>query len=306
MTKISLLYFPDCPNAALARAAIREAIEAEHLAAELEEIDISREDLPPALRGWGSPTILVDGADIDGGSPAPGAVSCRLYKEGLPSVAQIRARIRSATKPARSSSLPILSIGGALVAALGASACCVVPAVLAAAGISGAGFASSFVLLRPYFLAATAAALGLGFWLAYRRQPNVDACGCASPRSRRGGRVALWLSSVVIAGLAAYPFMFATTPAQSQTIGVAEIKLRVTGMSCESCTNILARRLKRVAGVSSVEVDFAQSLATVTHDGTRDPSSELVSAVEDVGYEAVVVLDPWATIDQGYKGCEGG
>src|SRR5688500_14853118 len=108
MKKIQLLYFPDCPNAEPARAALREALAAERVDVEVEEIDISREDTSDALKGWGSPTILVDGVDIGGGSPAAadaGAASCRIYRGGAPSVAQIRENIRESGGSNTSSSI---------------------------------------------------------------------------------------------------------------------------------------------------------------------------------------------------------
>lgn len=93
--KIQLLHFPDCPNAELARAALREALAGGRFTAQIEELDISRDDVAPALRSWGSPTILVDGVDVRGESPRDGALSCRLYKDGVPSAAEIRARQES-------------------------------------------------------------------------------------------------------------------------------------------------------------------------------------------------------------------
>jgi hypothetical protein len=54
--KVQLLYFPDCPNAEPARAALREAIRQEQLDVDVEEIDTSRDAAPRWSKGWGSPT----------------------------------------------------------------------------------------------------------------------------------------------------------------------------------------------------------------------------------------------------------
>jgi len=63
----------------------------------------------------------------------------------------------------------LLTVGGVL-GALAASSCCVVPLVLFGLGISGAWIVNLTQLApyQPYFVAATAASLGAGYWLVYR------------------------------------------------------------------------------------------------------------------------------------------
>src|SRR5882724_1863779 len=169
--KIQLLYFPDCPNVGAARDAIREALRLENRELVVEEVDVSRDDAPAWTKGWGSPTVLLDGMDAAGEAVAGDEMCCRLYKDGAPSVAQIRERIARPGPPevSRSGStrshLPVI---GGVVAALAASACCVVPAILAIVGASGAGIASRLGPWRPYLLAGTAVALAIAFWFAYR------------------------------------------------------------------------------------------------------------------------------------------
>jgi mercuric ion transport protein len=93
--KIQLLYFEGCPNLAPAREALREALAAEQIDDGVDEIDVEAPDAPEWARGWGSPTILVDGKDLTGATRATGA-ACRLYKGGTPSVDEIRARLAAA------------------------------------------------------------------------------------------------------------------------------------------------------------------------------------------------------------------
>ena len=95
--KIQLLYFTGCPNVDRARIAVRDAVLAEGIEAQVEEIDVESPDAPEAMRGWGSPTILVDGSDVTGVGRSSGT-SCRLYADGAPSIEQIRAGLATARR----------------------------------------------------------------------------------------------------------------------------------------------------------------------------------------------------------------
>jgi hypothetical protein len=93
--KIQLLYFVGCPHVEPARAALRAALVHEGLGADVEEIDVNAAGAPAWARGWGSPTILIDGEDVAGERGAGGS-SCRLYAGGAPSLDRIRAGLRAA------------------------------------------------------------------------------------------------------------------------------------------------------------------------------------------------------------------
>ena len=89
--RAQLLTIPDCPHAVAAREALRAAIAQAGVEAPIEEIDLTGPDVPEPLRGWASPTILVDGVDV-GGEPGPDGGGCRLYhgRGQAPSVEAIR------------------------------------------------------------------------------------------------------------------------------------------------------------------------------------------------------------------------
>jgi mercuric ion transport protein len=96
---------------------------------------------------------------------------------------------------------------GAAVGAAAATACCVGPVVSPLiVAVLGAGGAASLAGLKPYtpyLLGASLAALGLGFWLVYRRRP-----ACDVGEARRGpprwiqvvlwGAAAIWVGSALV------------------------------------------------------------------------------------------------------------
>src|SRR5215813_15502202 len=94
-----------------------------------------------------------------------------------------------------------LMAAGGLVGALAASSCCILPLVLFSLGVSGA-WISNFTQLapyQPYFIAATVACLGYGYWLVYR--PSKAGCiegeACARPMLNRLVKLGLILASLL-------------------------------------------------------------------------------------------------------------
>lgn len=97
---------------------------------------------------------------------------------------------------------------GALLAAAGASVCCVLPVVVAFAGVGSAALGAMFEPYRPYMIAATALLLGFAFYRAYPPQEAECAPGetCAVPDNRRRQRLLLWIVAVVAMLLLTFPY----------------------------------------------------------------------------------------------------
>ena len=97
--RIELVFFPACPHVSAAREQLARACGAVGLPASWVEHDVSRGWVPAHVRGYGSPTILVDGRDVSGGVPSD-AVSCRVYPDtdrpGAPALQQIVEALRAA------------------------------------------------------------------------------------------------------------------------------------------------------------------------------------------------------------------
>lgn len=99
MAEVVLLYDSDCPNVADCRTNLIKAFFASGNKPSWREVDRSADDTPPQLRGYGSPTVLVNGFDVAGQKPGYNEASCRLYQTedggvvGVPSVEQIAASL---------------------------------------------------------------------------------------------------------------------------------------------------------------------------------------------------------------------
>lgn len=99
--KIELLFWQGCPSYPEAEALLREVLAGEGLDVEVEHRDVRTQAEAEALAFPGSPTIRVDGRDVDpaGASTRP-ALTCRIYHlphgrvSPVPSREQLEAALR--------------------------------------------------------------------------------------------------------------------------------------------------------------------------------------------------------------------
>ncbi len=100
-----------------------------------------------------------------------------------------------------------ITLAGGVLAAFVSALCCVGPLLAVTIGVSGAGFATTFEPLRPYFLGLTALALGWGFYQIDRQEAG--ACdpdrSCAVPAVIRRQKRMLWAATIVSLLFASYP-----------------------------------------------------------------------------------------------------
>jgi len=103
MLHVSVLYFEDCPSHELALGRLHQVLAEEGIDAEVEVVKVETDVQVEQLHFMGSPTILVEGRDID---PPPAdlqfALTCRVYRREdgrispLPSPEMIRRGLRAA------------------------------------------------------------------------------------------------------------------------------------------------------------------------------------------------------------------
>jgi len=105
MTKIELIYDNDCPNVKLTRAQLKEALIQKGLPSEWKEWVRQDSNVPAHVSFYGSPTILIDGHDVAGGSPTSGTDQCRIYRDKkgklqkAPTVEMILSAMENPKKP---------------------------------------------------------------------------------------------------------------------------------------------------------------------------------------------------------------
>lgn len=101
-------------------------------------------------------------------------------------------------------------LAAGVLAAIGASVCCVGPLLLLTLGIGGAWVANLTAVepLRPWLIAATVVFLGLAFRRLYL-QPQVCApeAICTAPRVQKRQRLIFWVVAVAVVVLLSVPWL---------------------------------------------------------------------------------------------------
>jgi len=209
MATVELLFFPDCPNVPAAREQLRRAFEAIGAPPRWTEVDVSSDGAPLHTRGYGSPSILVDGKDVTGAAPGGGS-SCRIYAgsdvRGVPPLDSIVAALRASqpAPPSAGAASTLAVVPGALLSVLPVVSCpSCWPAYAGALSSLGVPFLMDTAWLLPITAGALVLALGgLAFRARRRRGFGPLALGAVAAAAVLLGKFTLELNAAVYAGTA--------------------------------------------------------------------------------------------------------
>ena len=210
-------------------------------------------------------------------------------------------------------------LGGAVVAALLASLCCIGPLLFVLLGVSAFGAASYFEAARPYLMAATVSFLAIAFyWIYFKRRETACALGevCAVKPPGRASRIGLWLATLAVLIFASLPYFAGPLAAKisakktvdQQTLGEAccgarmsndetgtplipaagmkIVTFKVEGMTCVSCETTIQLALERTSGVRRSQVSYDRGEAVVEYDPQQTTPTKLHDAINSTGYTA--------------------
>jgi len=213
------------------------------------------------------------------------------------------------------------AVGGAVLSALAASACCWLPLVALAVGVSSVGLAQKLAVYRPYFLTVALTALGAAFYLTYRRPRSASAetaegstspvgvegvpgACCAVPSSaprwvhrlQHFNRIVLWPIAVLVLAVALFPDYVnallggASAEKAASTaeppVALQEVRFRIGGMDCAMCAVGIRAALERLPGVVQAEVNYPEGHARVRFRDVPMPElrARLQARIEAMGY----------------------
>ena len=76
------------------------------------------------------------------------------------------------------------------------------------------------------------------------------------------------------------------------------VRFPVSGMTCGSCVNRITRAVRKLDGVTRVDVDLRKETATVSREPALVSNAALAAAVAEAGYEADLVAAVTVSPDQ--------
>lgn len=79
--QIEFLYWEDCPSHARALQLLKDVLAQEGVQADIQMLEVNTDEEAEKLRFPGSPTIRINGADIDDNPAVPVGLSCRTYRQ---------------------------------------------------------------------------------------------------------------------------------------------------------------------------------------------------------------------------------
>src|SRR2546425_5414724 len=190
------------------------------------------------------------------------------------------------------------ALAGAVVAAVTASLCCILPIVAAFLGLTALSASGFFERWRPYFLGVSFGLLGVGFYLAFRARREVCEAGgaCARTPLGRWTHVALWLVTALALVLAAFPrysgWIARAVTASGRAASLAPrateagTVLKIDDMSCSACAALLEKKLSQIHGVRNARVSFEKKEASLAYDPRAVDPSRFAKAITEAGYRA--------------------
>lgn len=197
---------------------------------------------------------------------------------------------------------------GTVVSAIMASACCWLPLVLLAVGISGAGIAATLEAYRPLFIVVTFGFLAAAFYFTYR--PKKAAAGedhdCCATESAEGedcrahsgnrrfnmmtlNKAMLWVVTVLAVAFLFFPsyvgVLFETENEATVTENMNRVVMQIDGMTCKGCATTVAQAIRLVPGVLAVEVCYEKRQAVVgTEACCAVPQDDIFKAIQESGF----------------------
>ncbi len=170
------------------------------------------------------------------------------------------------------------------------SACCLGSLVLLLIGAGNFALAASLGAYRTYFILAGVAFVLLS--IAYHLRKKANQCACSYSqlvRSESKFIATTLLTFTAIFGVvnfAIIPYVTAEISEKdmvkaelNQPSELRELRLRIEGMSCESCAEAIEKSLMNVNGIVKADVSYAEGTAVVVYNPSIITQSRVVESV---------------------------
>jgi len=186
-----------------------------------------------------------------------------------------------------------------LLAAFGASLCCITPVLAVLAGSTG--LASSFTWMepfRPYLIALTVLVLAYAWWDKLKPKKADIACACDADEE---GKVSFLYSKTFLAIVTLFSAVMLSFPYWGDMLIAKETPkvvvidkanlfkatINIEGMTCKACEATVENVGSKVDGVLDIKASTAKKEATVTFDRSKTDIHAIMKAIGTTGYKPV-------------------
>ena len=199
-----------------------------------------------------------------------------------------------------------------VVAAIGASLCCITPVLAVLAGSTG--LASSFSWMepfRPYLIALTVIVLAYAWWDKLKPKKADIECACDPDEE---GKVSFWHTQTFLAIITVFSIVMLSFPYWGDTF-IASDKPKVVvvdkanllkkvisieGMTCKACEATVEKIGGDVSGVVAIKASVDKKRAVIEYDKSKTDVDTIMNAIGTTGYKPVGYTDK-----SGYHKAEG-
>lgn len=183
---------------------------------------------------------------------------------------------------------------GSILAAIGASLCCIGPFLEVLTGVGALSVFSRFDAARPYLLVLSIALLSAGLYWAWRKWQAGCAPGGNCQAKPAKTRLVLVIPILAVAAAAAFPYYSSgwlggasrrLASEATQAGRFTTVRFRISGMTCESCANGMAASFRNLPSIKDAVVEYPSGNTSVTYDPAKVSADQLAALVREAGYE---------------------
>ncbi len=183
-----------------------------------------------------------------------------------------------------------------VAAAVAASLCCITPVLALLGGISGIASAFSWIEpYRPYLIGATVLVFGFAWYQKLKPRTKEEiACACETDDKPSFWQSKTFLSLITVFAVLMISFphyshiFYPKSPIANVVIveknNVQQVELKISGMTCQSCSEHVNHALDGVPGVLEHTTSYEQGTSLVKFDASKATKEKLVEAVDATGY----------------------
>ena len=187
-------------------------------------------------------------------------------------------------------------IGTGLLAAIGASLCCITPVLALIAGTGSIASTFSWIEpFRPYLIGITFLTLGYAWYLKLKPTKEID-CNCDTDEKQSIFQSKLFLTAITVVAALMIAFhyythiFYAESKPQiifSENVKIQTIEFDIKGMTCNACEEHVNHEIEKLGGILTVKTSYMNGNALVEFEEEKVNLSQIEEAINSTGYTVI-------------------